>query len=53
MLVSNHISWLDVFVINSIHAPVFVCKDDVRRWPLLGWLCASNEVVFILLHHPY
>jgi 1-acyl-sn-glycerol-3-phosphate acyltransferase len=47
MLVSNHISWLDVFVINSIYMPVFVCKDDVRRWPFVGWLCARNEAVFI------
>jgi len=47
MLVSNHISWLDVFVINSIYTPVFVCKDDVRRWPFIGWLCARNEAVFI------
>jgi 1-acyl-sn-glycerol-3-phosphate acyltransferase len=47
MLVSNHISWLDVFVINSIYTPVFVCKDDVRRWPFVGWLCARNDAVFI------
>lgn len=47
MLVSNHISWLDIFVINSIFTPVFVCKDDVRHWPFVGWLCARNEAVFI------
>lgn len=47
MLVSNHISWLDIFVVNSVFTPVFVCKDDVRRWPFIGWLCARNEAVFI------
>ena len=47
LLVSNHISWLDVIVISSIYNPVFVCKDDVRRWPLVGWMCARNEALFI------
>jgi 1-acyl-sn-glycerol-3-phosphate acyltransferase len=47
IIVSNHISWLDVFVISSIYNPVFVCKDEVRRWPFLGWLCARNEARFI------
>lgn len=47
LLVSNHISWVDVFVINAISPLSFVCKDEVRSWPLLGWLVARNHTVFI------
>ena len=29
-------------------APVrFVSKDDVRAWPLIGWLAAMNETIFL------
>ncbi|HEY9193013.1 MAG TPA: lysophospholipid acyltransferase family protein [Methyloversatilis sp.] len=47
LLVSNHISWVDVFVINAISPLGFVCKDEVRSWPVLGWLVARNDTVFI------
>ena len=37
-IVANHQSYLDVVVIGSIFATLFVAKSDVRRWPILGWL---------------
>lgn len=47
LLVANHISWLDVFVISSIAPATFVCKSEVRRWPLIGLLCARTGTVFL------
>jgi 1-acyl-sn-glycerol-3-phosphate acyltransferase len=47
LIVSNHISWLDVFVLNALSPAAFVCKDEVRRWPLIGWLCARTDTVFL------
>lgn len=47
LIVANHISWVDIFVINALRPCAFVCKDDVRAWPLIGWLVARNETVFI------
>lgn len=47
LLVSNHISWLDIFVINALAPAAFVCKADVRGWPLIGWLCERTETVFM------
>lgn len=47
LLVANHISWLDVFVINAEYPAAFVSKDDVRAWPLIGWLAAHNETLFL------
>lgn len=47
LIVSNHISWLDVFVINSLVPCRFVAKADIRGWPVLGWLCDQAGTVFI------
>jgi 1-acyl-sn-glycerol-3-phosphate acyltransferase len=48
LLVSNHVSWLDIAVIHAAcpHAR-FVSKADVLRWPLLGWLIRSVGTLFI------
>jgi 1-acyl-sn-glycerol-3-phosphate acyltransferase len=47
LVVSNHISWLDVFVINAITPTTFVCKEDVRHWPAIGDLVAYTGTLFI------
>ena len=47
MVVSNHVSWLDIFVINSVHPCRFVAKAEIRAWPMLGWLAAKAGTVFI------
>lgn len=47
MVVCNHISWLDIFVINALTPAAFVSKDDVKRWPLIGWLCTHTETIFL------
>lgn len=47
MLVSNHVSWLDVYAINAWHSPRFVAKSEIRSWPVIGWLCAQTGVLFV------
>jgi 1-acyl-sn-glycerol-3-phosphate acyltransferase len=47
MIVANHVSWLDIFAINSIVPSRFVAKAEVRAWPLVGWLCARAGTLFI------
>lgn len=47
MIVGNHVSWLDIFAINSAHAMRFVAKAEIRRWPVIGWLCAQGGTLFI------
>ncbi|MFA6311137.1 MAG: lysophospholipid acyltransferase family protein [Sterolibacterium sp.] len=47
LLVANHVSWLDVFVISSLAPATFVCKSEVRHWPLIGSLCANTGTVFL------
>lgn len=47
LIVSNHVSWLDIFAINAVRPTRFVAKSDIRRWPLIGWLCAQGDTLFI------
>jgi 1-acyl-sn-glycerol-3-phosphate acyltransferase len=47
LIVANHVSWLDIFVINSQNPCRFVAKADIRSWPALGWLCAQGGTIFI------
>ncbi len=50
MIVANHISWLDAVAIASVRPAVFLAKDNVRRWPLVGALAASSGTQFIRRH---
>ncbi|HTQ74078.1 MAG TPA: lysophospholipid acyltransferase family protein [Burkholderiales bacterium] len=47
LLVANHVSWLDILALASRTPAVFVAKSEVRRWPMIGWLAARAETVFI------
>lgn len=47
MLVANHVSWLDIFAINAVAPMRFVAKQEIRRWPVVGWLVARADTVFI------
>ena len=43
----NHVSWLDILVIQSISDVAFVAKSEVKRWPLFGFLAKIADTVFI------
>ena len=47
LIVANHVSWLDIFVLNAIYPARFVAKAEVRNWPLVGWLCKRSNTIFI------
>lgn len=47
LIVANHVSWLDIYAVNALAPATFVCKDDVRSWPLLGWLVAKTGSIFV------
>ena len=47
LLVSNHLSYLDILVLSSITPAVFVSKAEVRKWPLFGWLAMLAGTVFV------
>jgi 1-acyl-sn-glycerol-3-phosphate acyltransferase len=47
LVVANHVSWLDIFVINALYPCRFVAKAEIRSWPLAGWLVEQAGTVFI------
>jgi len=47
LLVSNHVSWLDIWVVHAVSPVRFVAKSDVRRWPVIGWLVTRAGTIFI------
>lgn len=47
LMVANHLSWLDVLVLQSQLPGVFVAKAEVRRWPLVGWMAQACATIFV------
>jgi 1-acyl-sn-glycerol-3-phosphate acyltransferase len=47
IIASNHISWVDIFVISATHPALFVAKAEIRDWPIAGWICDRAGTIFI------
>ncbi|MFO1322957.1 MAG: lysophospholipid acyltransferase family protein [Burkholderiales bacterium] len=47
MVVANHISWLDIFVLNAHHPVRFVAKSEIAKWPVVSQLIRGAGTVFI------
>ena len=47
LLVSNHTSWLDIFVTNAIQPTRFIAKSEIKKWPLLGALVSSAGTLYV------
>jgi 1-acyl-sn-glycerol-3-phosphate acyltransferase len=52
LIVSNHVSWLDICVLHSVAPLRFVAKSDVRGWPLVGFLASRVGTIFIQRGNP-
>nr|WP_246717574.1 lysophospholipid acyltransferase family protein [Microvirga flocculans] len=47
IVVSNHVSWLDIPVIGSLHPLSFIAKSEIEGWPVVGTLARLQRSVFI------
>jgi 1-acyl-sn-glycerol-3-phosphate acyltransferase len=47
LVVSNHISWLDIPVIFSLKPITFVSSTDVKTWPIIGMLAKISGAIFV------
>jgi 1-acyl-sn-glycerol-3-phosphate acyltransferase len=47
LILSNHVSWLDICVITALAPVVFIAKSEVARWPVFGWLAKLQRTIFI------
>ncbi|EGZ48905.1 1-acylglycerol-3-phosphate O-acyltransferase [Neisseria wadsworthii] len=47
LVVSNHVSWLDVFAISALCPSSFIAMKEMQSWPLLGKIATNAGTVFI------
>ncbi len=47
LVVSNHVSYVDVFVLGSLASMRFTPKAEVKSWPVIGWVLRVFKVVFV------
>ncbi|QTR49234.1 lysophospholipid acyltransferase family protein [Candidatus Thiothrix anitrata] len=47
LLVANHITWLDIPLLGGEMPIRFLSKQEVRGWPVVGWLAAKAGTLFI------
>jgi lyso-ornithine lipid O-acyltransferase len=50
-VISNHLSYLDIVVFAALHPCVFVSKEEVRRWPVVGWMTTMSGTVYVARGH--
>lgn len=49
-LLVNHVSWIDIPALATVTGTAFVGHDGLASMPLLKWLCAMNDTVFVARH---
>lgn len=47
LLVSNHVSWLDIPVIAAIWPACFLSKSEIKRWPFVGRAATGLGTLYI------
>ena len=47
LLVSNHLSYLDILVLGALTPSVFVAKSEVKNWPIFGWFVRLAGTLFV------
>jgi len=47
LIVANHISWLDIFVLNALQPSRFIAKAELRRWPVVGRLITGVGTLYV------
>ena len=50
LLVSNHVSWLDILVLGGAVNCAFVSKDELGH-PFIHWLADQNDTVYVKRAH--
>ncbi len=47
LIVANHVSWLDIFVLATLYPCSFIGMQEIKRWPLIGTVARNAGTVFI------
>lgn len=47
LVVANHLGYLDIIALSATTPSIFVAKNDVSRWPILGAFASIAGTIFI------
>ena len=47
LVVSNHISWLDILVLLAVQPVNFISRIENAKWPVLGYLIRGSGTIFV------
>jgi 1-acyl-sn-glycerol-3-phosphate acyltransferase len=47
LVVANHVSWLDIVVLDAIRPCRMVAKREVRDWFVIGWLATAAGSLYL------
>ena len=47
LMISNHLSWVDIIVLCASTPCVFISKDNVKRWPIFGYFAGLGGTLFV------
>jgi 1-acyl-sn-glycerol-3-phosphate acyltransferase len=45
--VANHVSWLDIFVLDAQSPAQFIAKAELANWPVVGKLIRDTSTIFV------
>jgi 1-acyl-sn-glycerol-3-phosphate acyltransferase len=51
VMISNHLSYLDIIVFATLKPCVFVSKAEIAQWPVLGWMTTMSGTVYVNRGH--
>lgn len=52
LIVSNHLSYLDIWVFSAVARSIFVSKSEVKWWPVVGWVASMTGTIFVNRSRP-
>ncbi len=47
LLISNHLSYVDIFLLSAFAPGRFVSKAEIRDWPVAGAMCRTVDIIFV------
>ncbi len=51
LLISNHVSWIDIFVLGGATGCAFVSKAEIADNPIIKWFADQNDTLYVRRSH--
>ena len=52
VVAANHVSYIDILVLGSLYRSQFVAKDEIRGWPVFGWVSRAAGTLYVNRDNP-